>query len=503
MKIVPYWLPWVDAYLEKELGITINRTPDIAGWIFFAAGFFILIFPPVEKQPAWLQNILSCCRYRKHYLKHLFYLHRHIDVKGLTIQNIYTLEVKQVFVELSIAPQSIHKISAAPIPNTAGEIKKDRDSIWKYLSAQPLRSQNFAIIGAPGSGKTTLLKHMTLAFTASKWYQPAPIPKKLPILLLLRNHAATISKDPKATLAQIIKYDNSKEELKTPSGWFEKQLKKGRCLVMLDGLDEVADPQNRQKVANWVEKQMTIHADNRFIITSRPFGYKSNPLNGVTVLEVKPFSSDQIQRFLHNWYLANEIMSTQKDDPGVRTQAKKGAKDLLRRIRNSSTLIDLAVNPLLLTMIATVHRYRSTLPGKRVELYHEVFEVFLGKRREAKDLKDDLTPAQKKSVLQPLANEFMLKQEREFKLEDILPIIEPPLERVMGKLNENATKDFLKLIENNSGLLLERENGIYIFAHLTFQEYLASVHIQEGRLHKELAKKVADGWWHETIRLYC
>jgi hypothetical protein len=65
-----------------------------------------------------------------------------------------------------------------------------------------------------------------------------------------------------------------------------------------------------------------------------------------------------------------------------------------------------------------------------------------------------------------------------------------------------STAEFLKLIENSSGLLLECENGIYAFAHLTFQEYLAAKHIQEEKLESHFLNYVGTPWWHETIRLY-
>ena len=70
-------------------------------------------------------------------------------------------------------------------------------------------------------------------------------------------------------------------------------------------------------------------------------------------------------------------------------------------------MTDLAVNPLLLTMITLVHKERNSLPGRRVELYSEICEVVLGKRQAAKDLPSDLTPAQKRRVLEPLAWHMM------------------------------------------------------------------------------------------------
>jgi predicted NACHT family NTPase len=193
-------------------------------------------------------------------------------------------------------------------------------------------------------------------------------------------------------------------------------------------------------------------------------------------------------------------MSSQKDDPGVREDARRGAVDLIGRIRSTNTLSDLAINPLLLTMITTVHRYRSSLPGRRVELYSEIFEVFLGKRQQARGMEVDMTPAQKIRVLRQLAYSMMEKELRIIDRADALRVITKPLSAVNPKIKG---EEFLQSVENSSGLLVEFESGKYSFSHLTFQEHLASIHVIETGLEKELLKQVRNSWWHETIRLYC
>lgn len=227
---------------------------------------------------------------------------------------------------------------------------------------------------------------------------------------------------------------------------------------MLDGLDEVADSAQRQAVVTWVEKQMGIHNENRFILTSRPHGYQDNPLSGVTVLTVRPFTPAQVQRFINNWYWANEVMSQQKEDEGVKMAAQEG-----------------------------------------VELYTEICDVFLGKRQQAKGVTLDLTPTQRKGILQPLAYHMMVEQIREIGIEEALTVIKEPLHRAAPQIDGAV---FLKQIEQESGLLLERERGEYSFAHLTFQEYLASAFIKEHGDVATLAIKVDEGWWNECIRLY-
>jgi len=196
---------------------------------------------------------------------------------------------------------------------------------------------------------------------------------------------------------------------------------------MLDGLDEVANPEVRQLVVNWVERQIAAYHKNRFLVTSRPFGYRSNPLVSVTVLEVRPFTAEQVEDFIHQWYLANEIMSKQKDDSGVRMRARAEANTFLRQLRNTPSLFDLTVNPLLLTMIATVHRYGGELPGNRVALYAEICEVFLGKRQQARGQVLELNPSQLQVVLKPLAYHMMIKGIREIALDEVRMVIDKKL----------------------------------------------------------------------------
>jgi energy-coupling factor transporter ATP-binding protein EcfA2 len=435
------------------------------------------------------------------YLQHLEYQHRSFDVKGLTTQGIYILDLNQVFVELRVEPNTLHRISAGVVYATSQSLIHGTHSIWDFLMFQPIGSQNLALIGSPGSGKTTLLKSMALALSGKRHRGGPDLPNKLPVFLYIRDHAGAITSSPSYSLIDAIILSLAKEQRPElpPPNWFNSQLKKGNCLVMLDGLDEVADAESRMIVVDWVEKQMRAYGNNRFIITSRPLGYRSNPLSEVTILEVQPFNTQQVRRFVANWYRANEIMSHQRDDPGVRWEAQQGANDLLRRIYTTQALTELAVNPLLLTMIATVHRFRSSLPGRRVELYGEICEVFLGKRQGARGIEIDLTPAQKQRVLKPLAYHMMCNELREISETEAIAVIEEPLSLVSQKY---SGQEFLREVEGSSGILMQREEGIYSFAHLTFQEYLASVHMKENGLTYNLKERVGSSWWHETLRLY-
>ena len=440
------------------------------------------------------------------YLKYLRYHHRSFDVKGLTTQGIFTLDLEQIFVDLSLGPPSGYRMAADPVRPPVNAPGQRRHNLWRYLTDKRLKNRNFVILGLPGSGKSTLLKHATLALAGGKPpLESAGRFNKLPVLLFLRDHAAAIDENPELSLAQVVTAELARWDVGFLSDWLVDQLGCGRCLVLLDGLDEVGDLDLRQRVVAWVERQMARYEQDQFILASRPFGYRANPLPDVTVLEVRPFTIEQVQRFVHNWYLANELVSAQRDDPGLRLEATRGAEDLLWRLRQAPALLEMAVNPLLLTMITTVHRYRSNLPERRVELYAEIVEVFLGKWQRARGIAHDLTPAQKQRVLEVVAFYMMYHNKREIPVTEVVRAIKASLQRVVGAeaaARPGAVEEFLKSIENTSGLLMEREVGLYGFSHLTFQEFLAAVYVHDQKLENELIQRVKDSWWHETIRLY-
>jgi hypothetical protein len=497
-------------FYEVTQNLTSSTLLTITYELIILISFFLAkVWQRVESKWAdrvanWLDLILTSLfsGYRTKYLEFLTYQHRMFDVKGLSTQGLYSLELEQVFVGMNLVPvRSGDEVSKNLLRAPSLEDDKNTSSIWEYLQMQ-LPTRSFVILGAPGSGKTTLLKNITLILSSKRAIRRrVGAPRLLPILLFLRDHQRSIKENPNLPLAQLIQDQFADRQAPLPpTGWLENQLQSGACIVMLDGLDEVADPQTRRILVDWVEQCMAAYGRNCFIVTSRPHGYVSNPLSNVLLLQAMPFSAQQVEQFVYNWYLANEVIASHKDDSGVREDARRGAIDLLERIKSSKEISQLAVNPLLLTMVITIHRYRSSLPGRRVELYSEIVDVFLGKRQQARGLELEMTPSQKGRVLQALAYEMTKRKIRSIEIAKAETIIVEPLS---GIAPDVMPSEFLREVENSSGLLLEVENEIYSFSHITFQEYLTSIYIIEERLEEILQQQINDEWWHETILLYC
>ena len=287
---------------------------------------------------------------------------------------------------------------------------------------------------------------------------------------------------------------------------------------MLDGLDEIPDDTQRQKVSKWVTQQINHYKNTPFILTSRPEGYRKAPLQGnVLELEVQPFNQDQRNKFIQDWYLCRKKRSNRgKADLGVRNSAKQQADKLIAQIDTSLSLKVMARNPLLLNMIAITYENNGSLSSRRADLYKEICEVLLERRRRAKGLPIILGALQKLSVLKSLALKLVQENTQAFTLDSsssrdkifkqARSLIEEKLARFPQK--EITPEDFIK--KDDLGvreLLSEREQeGIYEFAHKTFQEYLAAVEITTPEQEKLLFNAFTDenklAWWRETIRFY-
>ncbi len=132
--------------------------------------------------------------YPELYLQHIIYQHRYFDVKGLSTQGPFTLQLNRVFVELSVAPRSFHEASANPIEKVPTDLQTGTHTIWQFMNAPQMQGLPMAIIGPPGSGKTTLMKNISLAIaTRSQHRQRKGIPKQLPVLLFLRYLAPAVA----------------------------------------------------------------------------------------------------------------------------------------------------------------------------------------------------------------------------------------------------------------------------------------------------------------------
>ncbi|MCT2585464.1 NACHT domain-containing protein [Actinophytocola gossypii] len=417
---------------------------------------------------------------------------RFVDLKGLATVGAYHPELDEVFIELSLAHRAPSQVPVGVLGQLPAEVT-ERHSVWDSLDTPEPRI--LAVLGVPGSGKTTLLRHIVRRLCHGR--RPGAR-RTVPILLFLRDHVGRIVSSPEVTLLDLVRSRLGRLVADEPPGWFEQRLRNGDCVIMFDGLDEVGRPADRAIVHDWVEQQIQQYPDNDYVITARPLGYTH--IEGARVLQVRAFTDDQVVRFVRSWSLVTERHAAPRGthEDIVRQQADRHADDLLERLGAVPALYDLTVNPLLLTMIITVHRERGALPGDRTDLYNEICQVMLWRQQEDRRIDVGLSGRKKEVLLRRLAFGMMRQRVSDLPRDDVLAEFEEVRDRMSIELTPSEILADLR----PHGILVQRENDQYSFAHQTFQEFLAAAHIRDKGLSTVLVDAVDDVWWRETTLLY-
>ena len=336
-------------------------------WIIIKVGSKIA--PRIDKLLEWILNnaeklVLDLWAkltsdFEGKYYERLKFDCREYEIRGI---NRGALQLENVFVPLKIEQKSAEEthqniIERQQEPINPLEELEIGEILVQMVSKKSTRYKRLAILGAPGSGKSTLLRHITLMYATRRQRRlNRNVPKLIPVLLRIRDVYQDIIQEPAPNLVKVIESAvlnlQRSEPLKPREGWFGKRLRQGRCLVMLDGLDEVPDDTQRQKISEWVTAQINEYRDVPFILTSRPEGYKKARLLDVTELEVQPFNREQRNRFIKNWYLHRKKRDNKnKEDLGVQDSALQDANNLIEQIDTSPSLRLMARNPLILNRV--------------------------------------------------------------------------------------------------------------------------------------------------------
>jgi energy-coupling factor transporter ATP-binding protein EcfA2 len=109
-------------------------------------------------------------------------------------------------------------------------------------------SNGLMLLGPAGSGKTTTLLYLANCIIKADSSVSKPLLSYLPLFLPLKTIPAR-----KPNLAECLSEYCSREGLDLiPRSFFQAKLEKGKCLVMLDGLDEIAERNSRQLITKWI-----------------------------------------------------------------------------------------------------------------------------------------------------------------------------------------------------------------------------------------------------------
>jgi hypothetical protein len=352
-----------------------------------------------------------------------------------------------------------------------------REPIGDILS----KKTRLAILAKPGGGKSTLIKRIAIAYAFPERRKQINdrLPDKnwFPIFLRCRELGEKVT----LSITEIINSIPARAEINSCSGDFStlvsKSLQNGNALLLIDGLDEIAEDKNRIAFVNQLRTFIATYPTINIIVTSREAGFRVVAGTLATYCEnyvVSNLIDSEIEELCLKWHRAivDESENTVKE-----------ANKLSDLILKDTRIKVLAENPLLLTTLLFVKRWAGYLPTKRSVLYQEMIKLLLVTWNVEGHEILDIEEAEPQLAFVAY---WMSKNGQQTitadELNNCLIDARKQMPEILGYTNVSPS-EFIKRVESRSSLLImsghkRLDSGnitaVYEFLHLSFQEYLTA-----------------------------
>ena len=349
--------------------------------------------------------------------------------------------------------------------------------------------QRYIVLGKPGAGKTTYLKYLALRSIDKE----ADIKdRKIPIFITLKELS-----DKQISLVEYITEQFDISGLPEAEPFIEQILKNGKCLLLLDGLDEVDEERKSiiiQEIIDYSDK----YDGNQFVISCRIAAY-NHWFQRFHDMEMADFNEGQIEQFVINWFTA-------KGEPET-------GMECFEKMKGNKSLLDMASTPLLLILLCIAFDENYDFQTNRAELYREAIQALLKKwdstrRIKRKEIYRNLTPNRKEQLFSIIAMATFSRGQYFIPELEILDFIQKYIFHLPGAEEDSISidaEDVLREMIAQHGIIIPRAKRVYSFAHLTFQEYFTAKFIVENRdtgtLKNLVAEYFGDKKWREVFLL--
>lgn len=246
----------------------------------------------------------------------------------------------------------------------------------------------------------------------------------------------------------------------------EHFLNAGRCLILLDALDEVEKSKRmllHEAVVAFFKNQ---NPNNKICITSRDRGFI--PECNVEVFKICPLNEEQIDKYV------NKIIALGKFE--------KQEKETF--MRQSKVLVDKGFlnSFLVLSLLINIYKAELELPENKLELYQKCFEYIANKREKEKTQREfdwkAILPIMKDNTFIELAR-MGLPNNSNIDRNEIKERLLQVYKTKYGSEAEaeNAIEEFLKFCSDRTELFVPTVEDKYKFFHRSFFEYFYSLYI--------------------------
>jgi hypothetical protein len=260
-----------------------------------------------------------------------------------------------------------------------------------------------------------------------------------------------------------------------------------RFRLYLDGLDEIPHSESRMSIVELVRNGTQRWQNVQVILTTRD--YIVGPwLSWLPKFHLSEFTDDQIQELLGNWL--------DKDPERIASFNSQ-----LKRMPTVRRVLGV---PLLATLVILVFRLTNNLPSGRKKLYESFVELLNAGWDLAKGVQrgSKFGSVLKLAVLKRIAYLCHQSRLRQFPEATLRTMIRGALK------SDTMAGRWQELLDEilQDGVLI-RAGGVYSFAHLSFQEFLAAASLigdPGADRRTEILREflLGDTWWKEVLSFY-
>ena len=349
-----------------------------------------------------------------------------------------------------------------------------------------LSEKRFVIQGDLGTGKSTMIQYIALALAIENYENLGQtVQGKIPIYIELADYAEELKNQTDLSLEDYICrycWPKYRQVLET-----ELQLQK--CVVLMDGLDEIISDERRMTVIGEIVTSSNNYKNNHYIITSRPISSKpSNILTKFTKGMVQDLNNKEITKLVHAWYGKLKAME--------RPSRRFDGQHFLDSIFSDQNINSLVSNPLHLTLLLLMDYQGVRLSNNRVKIYEYFTDTLIYNWHQGKHDLAELKPnsfitANQISdevfrVLKPVAYQLMLTADSlQISENQLLKILEEASKTRLGYTQEEVPRHaefLLNIIGAHIRILSKCEpdsDRAYRFFHRIYVEYLAALELYD------------------------
>lgn len=330
---------------------------------------------------------------------------------------------------------------------------------------------SFLLLGDPGSGKTTTLKRLTLAMF-DEISSDAVADLALPIVLVCREIDWRSASLPELVAERCgVDLGRLRSDLQAPKseriGLTGELMDRAKCLLIVDGLDEVA-PKYRSMLLADLERLNRVLAVARIVCSSRS-GNEPH-LEGFLTLELLPLTAHQ----------RAEIVS-------LRLGEESGFFERLGQSGIDSELMD---RPLFLNHLVRVFEATGAVAARPSDLYGQLVRLMIHEwdeqrrvhRRSAIKGLDAITV---EALLSEIAFQLTSAGLALFDDRDLQRIVEEIGPRY--ELADSNGRRVIRELQSYAGFVVETPSG-FEFTHLTLQEHLCAANVVQRPSHKSVER---------------